>query len=351
MDVRFEDHAAFQRVATCLAIGGAAVGAVAALPIAVAGSALALTVGCGTVPWGKRILAASACLAAAVGWTLATHAWWAPLCGAALGLLLATVRADAALQAGMVAPSRLAVVLVTLGAAGAVALGSETLPHVSSALATVVPGWVASGVSAAVLGLWIGLCSAPLHVRVGGDPVETRLGTLRSSLAPELRALAERAVAARRGVAMELPSGARSELRALIDSLTSAALGLAGRAAELARAASPAVGEELRRRCAQLTSEAESAVDPAARQSYLRAADALSAQLEHFGRVRCARERVLARLHEHVVHLERARFSLTLLKGPERAAELDLLHERLQHGVMAFEEADDPAGPPMGPRA
>jgi hypothetical protein len=181
--------------------------------------------------------------------------------------------------------------------------------------------------------------------------LETRLGALRPSLAPDLRALAERAVAARRGVAVELPSGARSELRALIDSLTSAALGLAARAAELARAASPAVGEELRRRCAQLATEAESAVDPAARQSYLRAADALSAQLEHFGRVRCARERALARLHEHVVHLERARFSLTLLKGPERAVELDLLHDRLQHGVTAFEEADDSASAPAGSRA
>jgi hypothetical protein len=261
------------------------------------------------------------------------------------------VRADAARQSGTVAPSRFAIVLTAFGAAAAVAAGAATLPFVSAALAMVVPAWIAGAVSGAVLGLWFGLCSAPLHVRVGGDAVETRLGALHASLGPELRALAERAVAARRGVGVELLPGARSELRTLIDSLTSAALDLAGRAAELARATSPAVGEELQLRSAQLAKSAETAGDLAAKESYLRAADALSAQLEHFRRVRRARERVVARLHEHVVNLERARFSLTLLKGADRAAELDLLHERLQHGVTVFEEVDDPAGPPAGIRA
>src|ERR1700674_3158158 len=114
MDVRFEDHAASQRAAAFLAAGGAAVGAVASLPIALAGSALALTVSCGTVPWRKRIVGASGCLLAALGWVLATHPWPAPLCGAMLGLLLATVRADAALQAGVAAPSPLTVALAAL---------------------------------------------------------------------------------------------------------------------------------------------------------------------------------------------------------------------------------------------
>ena len=60
-------------------------------------------------------------------------------------------------------------------------------------------------------------------------PEAARLTALRPSLGPDVRALAERAVAARRGAADELPPGARGDLRGLLDSLALAALDVAER--------------------------------------------------------------------------------------------------------------------------
>jgi hypothetical protein len=339
MDVRFEDHAAFQRAAGWFVAGGAALGAIGSLPLAASGASLALTLAAGPERWRPRMVVAAGCAVAALAWALEPRGWPAPVCGAMLALLLATVRADHAKLLGTLAPAVGPVALTASISALALWMASATLPQLSTALATAVPSWIAAAAAGGTLGLWAALSATPLHLRFGGDPIEVRLGALQGSLDAEVRTLAERAVAARRGAALELPAAARSELRALIDSLTRAALDLARRAAELGRASAPAVEQELQRRSSELGTSAEAVDDADARQSYLRAAEALSAQLEHFRRVRRARERILARLHEQVVNLERARFSLTLLRGPDRAAELDLLHERLRHGVTVFEEA------------
>src|SRR5205085_12504222 len=165
----------------------------------------------------------------------------------------------------------------------------------------------------------------------------------------ELRPLAERAAAARRDATLELPAGAGADLRVLLDSLAVAALELAARAADLGRSAPSSLEEELQRRCAQLAESAARSQDSAAQASYLRAADALGAQLDHLRRVRGARERTVARLHEDVANLERARFSLTLLPGADAvrgAVELDLLHDRLQQGAMVFEAEEEVGSQP-----
>ena len=342
MDVRFEDHPQFQRAAALAALGGGALAAVAPhlalAPAAVVGSAVAVALAPGIVQEARnrRVAAAVACALAAGASLLEPKAsWLLPLCGAMLGVLFAIARRDSARANGVKGPSGMTIALAAALGAGAVMLASLALSPLATALAALLPGWIATGASGAA-----GLAAVPLHVTVGGDAVEARLAALRASLGPDLRALAERAVAARRGAADELPAGARFELRGLLDSLALAALDVAERTASLTRAASPAVEENLTTRSAQLSKSAAETEDPAARQSYQRAADALEGQLDHFRRVRRARERALARLHEDVANLERARFSLTLLRGPDCAAELDLLHERLQHGAIAFEELE-----------
>ena len=347
MDVRFEDHPQFQRAAALAALGGGALAAVvphlALAPAAVVGSAVAVALAPGIVQEARnrRVAAAVACALAAGASLLEPKASWLfPLCGAMLGVLFAIARRDSARANGVKGPSGMTIALAAALGAGAVMLASLALLPLATALAGLLPGWIATGASGAAFGLWAGLAAVPLHVTVGGDAVEARLAALRASLGPDLRALAERAVAARRGAADELPPGARFELRGLLDSLALAALDVAERTASLTRAASPAVEENLTTRSAQLSKSAAETEDPAARQSYQRAADALEGQLDHFRRVRRARERALARLHEDVANLERARFSLTLLRGPDCAAELDLLHERLQHGAIAFEELE-----------
>src|SRR5437868_3621779 len=350
MEVRFEDHAGFQRAAGLAAMGGGAFAAVApqaaAVPAAIAGGALALAFVPGLKPaarW-RRIVAALACLAAAGAWLASANLWLLPVAGALLGLLFALERDDTARESGAERPWRWQVALAALLGAGTAALAASALVPLIAALASALPHWLASGVSGAAFGLWAGMAAAPLRVAVGADPVESKLASLRASLGSELRPLAERAAAARRGAALELPAGARADLRVLLDSLAIAALELAARAADLGRSAPSSLEEELQRRCAQLAESAARSQDSAAQASYLRAADALAAQLDHLRRVRGARERTVARLHEDVANLERARFSLTLLRGADAvrgAVELDLLHDRLQQGAMVFEA--DPA--------
>jgi hypothetical protein len=338
MDVRFEEHSHFQRAALAVAAGGALAGAVF-WPAAAAGSAFALVL----LPGSRRRRVAAALLCAAA----AAFSLWA-LNGALLGVALAAARADAAQESGAARPSLASAALVAALCAGAAALAAFTLPFLSAALAGLVPAPVATGVAGASFGLWAALTAAPLHIAVGADPVESRLAALRASLAPELRTLADRAAAARRGAAGELPKGARADLRGLLDSLALAALDLASRAADLGRAAPPSLEEDLKVRTLHLSKSAAQAEDRPAQQSYLRAAEALEGQLEHLRRVRRARERAVARLHEEVANLERARFALTLAHGADRdrgAAELDLLHDRLQHRAVACEVEDDLALP------
>ena len=146
--MRFEDHADFQRGAVWCAAGGAALATLGSLPLAVAGSSLAVTLGCAGGPWRPRIVAACAGAAAALAWALAPQPW--------------------SRRSGTLPPSRLAVAIAVATAAAALGLAAAVLPHLSFALATLVPASMATGVSGAVLGLWAALCAAPLHLRPPG---------------------------------------------------------------------------------------------------------------------------------------------------------------------------------------
>ena len=108
MDVRFEDHPAFQRASLLAAAGGAALlaaapsastGGVGSLPLAVAGIGAAVTLAA-AVPWRWRILAACSCAASAFAWELAPRAWSAPACGAMIALSFAAAVSAAPAQAG-----------------------------------------------------------------------------------------------------------------------------------------------------------------------------------------------------------------------------------------------------------
>jgi len=164
MSVRFEDHSSFQNAALWSAVGGAAFGAFGGLPLAVAGSALALSVACAEAGWRNRLLAAGACAATAVAWLVTAHRWSSWACGVTLALLLAAISAGSARATGTRLPSATAVALTVVCGAAAVALGSETLPAASAALVTVAPSWMTAALSGGILGLWVAVCAAPLHV-------------------------------------------------------------------------------------------------------------------------------------------------------------------------------------------
>lgn len=341
MDVRFEDHQQFQRAAVRAALGAAALALVA--PAAALVPAVAAGATAGFAGRRRPALLALAAALAACGVALAKPLLL-PLCGALLALGFAAARAPQARDGG--APLSRGTVAAT-ALLGALALWAAQLwlPSFASALALLLPG--AAPLAGAFAGLWIAAACAPLHLSWQADAVEARLAALRPALGAELRPLAERAAAARAAAEAALPEGSRGDLRGLLQALALAALELAGRAAELGRTASLSLEEDLGRRVAQLASSAGGASDPVARGSYQRASETLQGQLDHCRRVRLSRDRVVARLHEEVAQLERARFALALLDGADwsrSAGELDLLGERLQHAALACELEAGPEG-------
>src|SRR4051812_31930832 len=341
--LRFDDHAGFHGAAISCAAGGALAAALAPLPFAAVGAAFAAALAFPTAPERRRVVGVAGCTVAALAWTLVPALWPAILCGVALALLFAMIREDAAKETGARRPAAGVIALTAAAEAAALALAAVLLPQLAAALAPAMPAWAGASICGAALGLWGAIATAPLHLHAdGGDAIEVRFAALRTALDPELSALAGRAVAARREAGIGLPSETRSELRAVLDALACAALEVAARAAELTSAAAPALERELNARAGGVLGRAGAAGDAASRESYQRAAEAIAAQLEHVLRVRRARDRLVARLHEDAATLERARFSLTLLPDPHRAAELDLLRERLQQGAALFEESADP---------
>lgn len=154
MALRFEDHAAFQR--TCLL--AAACGGLAAY------YATWMTLPKGFLPW-----AGAASLVAATIFALrAAERWQDELPPAACIVAAVALAAGAAVAA----PSLLALVEL---------------------LRTVLPAAGAAALGGAVLGLWMGAATGPLHVRAGEDRVAQRLLDLDARIDPErLRQLRER---------------------------------------------------------------------------------------------------------------------------------------------------------------
>jgi len=206
--LRFEDHAAFER--TCL-IAAASGGFLAC-------SATSMTPASGLVPW------------AAVGAVLA---------------LAAAARWD---------DDRPPVACIAASAALAVGAGcaAPSLLPLTDLLGTVLPRSGATALGGAVLGLWLGAATAPLHLRAGADRIGRRLAELRPRLDSEALRLAERALSARDLLLRTAPSEVRSGLRRVADGLALSALDLAGQGTEASRAESLERVVQLERACSAL---------------------------------------------------------------------------------------------------
>lgn len=232
MALRFEDHAGFERTCLIAAAGGALAAYYAtwmALPL-------------GFLPW-----AAAGAMAALVPLRGARRRWQTAIVAisAAGGMAVAllsdgTVAVAAIFALGTAArwedelPPAACIVAAVALAAGA-GLAAPSLAELAGLLGTALPAAGAGALGGAVLGLWMGAATAPLHLRTGGDPVELRLAGLRPRLAPELLRLAERAAAARTELLRTAPSEVRSGLRRAADGLALAALDLAEQGTEVSR--------------------------------------------------------------------------------------------------------------------
>jgi hypothetical protein len=274
VDVSFQDHAGFQRGA--LSVIGA--GAVAALAVALV-----------DLPSGR--LAVAGATALALGAVVVRAA------AVSLGRrVMAAVAALAALAAGLAAVEALA--------PGWLA-GS---PDLFQLLATPAVGVVA------VFGL------VPLHLEVRPDPVRRALAAAGDTLAPDERALCERAALAEARVREALATDRLPDARAL---------------RKLAR--SLAVGVVAHGRKVHLLGEAAAAVDPAedagAAQQYDTAIAVLREQQAHLAAIAGAADRLRAHLHGQVALLEGTALALAARRGAlaaDAAAALAPLVDRLR---------------------
>ncbi|MFL5312075.1 MAG: hypothetical protein ACJ79H_16705 [Myxococcales bacterium] len=208
MALRFEDPAAFERTCLIAAAGGGLL----------ASSTVWMTPAAGLVPWAA--VGAVLALGAAARWEDGLPP-------------IACIAASAALAAfvGYAAPSLL---------------------PLTEILGTVLPASGAAAVGGAVLGLWSGAATAPLHLRAGGDRIGRRLAELRRALDPEALRLAERAIRARMLLLRSAPAEVRPGLRRVADRLTMSALDLAREGTEASRAGLLERVVQLERACCAL---------------------------------------------------------------------------------------------------
>jgi hypothetical protein len=180
-----------------------------------------------------------ACLAASAAGAAAAYcaAWVGPQ-SAVLAWSAAGALVTVAIAAGLadeVPP--LACIAAAVALATVATVAAPSLNAFIDVLAPVLRPGVAAAASGAVLGLWLGSATAPLHVRIGPDRIEQRLAQLRHRLAPGLLELAQRAAAARAELLGAAPEHLRPALRRAVDRIALDALDLAEQGSDVSRSA------------------------------------------------------------------------------------------------------------------
>lgn len=205
--------------------------------------------------------------------------------------------------------------MVALGAHVQAVLGAQFFPN---------GGLLGSLVCLTSVALFWGVGTLASHLRVHVDPVESRGGTLESTLSGETKELVGRTLNLYRqcrGVAMKMPAGpGRNELVEVLRKMAREAFNLAeshgGLEAQLQSVAEGDVAAQVK----DLRARAEATGDAVARRQLELAASSLGEELNRLDTLSRKRERLQAQLHAQVALLERARVSLVGAAGTEASA-------------------------------
>lgn len=318
MDLRFVDHSGFHRAASAMVVLGAALSA-AALPLAeplhvappLIGGALAVAVGSGWAygSWRSRgALGLLACVPVALSAT-----WGALIATAVIVGLAVAVGAD---------NRKRALITAALGA-GAVLLASWAGLRVHYAQETASWAPLArAAVSGAALGMIGVLATLPRHVTWQLDAVLAAARKLPAGLDLEVGELCDRSLVLWSKAKEQLADDATSTelLRSGVikvlevakrTSVGSASLGAAGASSE----------RELADRIADLERRIEAASDAETKAQYAAAREGLEDQRKYRERLRAGRERMVARLHNHVAALEKFHLAAVSLDASKQLAE------------------------------
>lgn len=308
MDIRFADHPSFQRAAAGMVGGallfGAALHPVTALaPLAggVLGIAAGAAIGHGRASW--RMLAAGAAL---VLLFVMTPSW----------PMLAAVAAIVSLALAVGGPRGLRGLIGVLFGAIATLVAMWCALRIGHARQTVHwPALVTSMIAAAAMGVVGALAMMPRHVELVLDPVRGALRRLPANLDAEVRGLCGRAAA--------IWGTAQDRIRddagkALVRDGVLKTLEVAARSADVE--VTGAGEAELAQRIADLDQRIAAATDAETRAQYQSARGAIGDQQRYRDHIRQGRERLVARMHNHVAALEKFELAATGLEAARAAS-------------------------------
>jgi len=319
MHIRFGDHASFHRAAAGMALGSFAAGA--ALHFITGASNIAPLLGglagvAAGAAWGygRGVLRLAAAGLAAIPLAAMPLAWPAlAISASAASLGLATGG-----RAGARGGARpVAVAIMASAAIGALLLAMWCSLRVDTARQTQGwPGWWIDGAAAAAMGIVAALAVLPRHVALVTDPVRAALRGLPATLDPEVRQLCGRAVDAWTGARERLAEGDPG--RELVRDGVVKTLEVAAKSAGV-----KALGEggaELAARMADLDQRIAAATDAEVKAQYTAARAALEDQRRYREHIANGRERLVARMHNHVAALEKFQLAATGLVAARAAA-------------------------------
>ncbi|CAN5896931.1 hypothetical protein BH11MYX3_BH11MYX3_13440 [soil metagenome] len=329
MDIRFGDHASFHKAALGM-VGGSLLLGLALHPLTplapIAGGILGIAAGAslahGKAKW--RMAAAGA----AVIPLLALAPSWPLLAGVAsmlaLGLSIGGPRGiRGALGVGLAA----ATVLVAMWCALRIDGANQTAGW---------PLWVKHATSAAAMGMVGILAMLPRHLVLALDPVQAALKKLSGTLDPEVQSLCDRSVAIWNSTKDRLADSDPG--KQLVQDGVMKTLEVAAKSADVKLTG--ANDTELLARMEELDKRIAAATDAEVKTQYTSARAALDDQRRYRAQIRQGRERVVARMHNHVAALEKFQLAATGLEASRVAASgANKQLEELSQDVAASGEA------------
>jgi hypothetical protein len=342
MDIRFADHPSFQRAAAGM-VGGALLFGVALHPVTamapLAGGILGIATGA-VIAHGKpvwRMLAAGAALVP----LFALAPSWSALAATAVMLSLALVVGGPRGLRGLIGFLLGAMTtLVAMWCAFRIGHARQT-SHWSPL--------VTSAVAAAAMGIVGVLAMLPRHLQLVFDPVRAALSKLPGNLDAEVRGLCARAATIWSTAQEQIDDEAG---KSLVRDGVLKTLEVAAKSAQV-KVTGPSEAE-LTQRMTDLDQRIAAATDAEVKTQYQSARAALDDQQRYRDRIRQGRERLVARMHNHVAALEKFELAATGLEAARAASAGSSVVkqlEELSHDVAASGEAlaelelgDAPAG-------
>ncbi len=173
------------------------------------------------------------------------------------------------------------------------------------------PSWTTDGAGAAAMGMVGVLAMLPRHLKISLDPVRAALRMLPSNLEPEVKGLCDRSVAiwttAKDRLADSDPG------KHLVRDGVLKILEVAGKSAQVKL--DSATDTELSTRMTDLDKRIAAATDAEVKTQYQGARAALDDQRRYRDHIRQNRERLVARMHNHVAALEKFQLAATGLEA------------------------------------